>query len=97
MTDAKDVFPVPEGRRRPGLVPGPWMSGSLRPERAGRYLRRLDRGECWSWFRKGRWYTSDFWDSESPEQHAAWRGGVQGDVQAWLASVERQGAALRSA
>lgn len=73
------------------------MSAGCVPARDGRYLRVLDCGEAWSWWRKGRWYTSEFWSTESPEQHAPWRGGVLGDVSAWMASQQRLVAVPRRA
>jgi len=73
-----DVWPVPKSGKR-GLEPGPWMPGEEMPARDGMYLRRWEwsEDEAYSFFRRGVWYASEFWDSKSDHQDLPWRGGVR--------------------
>lgn len=72
-----DVWPVPDGRPK-NLVPGPWMPGALKPVREGRYLRHWQGSDdkAYSFFRKGVWFCSEFWDSKSDAQDIPWRGAL---------------------
>jgi len=71
------VWPVPKARKPKNLQPGPWMPGTDKPVRDGKYLRFFDDvDDCaFSWFGGGKWLRDGFWESDV--QDAPWRGGVR--------------------
>ena len=72
-----NIFPVPESTRQRKLIPGPWIPGEVKPIRDGKYLREFDDDDrVFSWWRNGRWYTQDFFNTESDVSDVPWRGSV---------------------
>lgn len=71
------VWPVPYTRSQKTMLPGPWMPGTEKPARDGRYLRYFDDcDDCaFSEFHGGKWTKDGFWESDI--QDAPWRGGVK--------------------
>lgn len=75
----KDVYPIPDKPGRLRLVEGPWMDGKLKPVRDGKYLRHwlASDDKAFSWYRRGTWFASEFFDSKSDHQDIPWAGGVR--------------------
>lgn len=81
LVSPADVWPVPKSKSRK-LKPGPWMDGEQKPTRPGMYLRhwRGSNDMAFSFYRDGKWYASEFFDSLSDHQDIPWRGGVKANL-----------------